>query len=103
VSAKRKLFWSFCCLLFIATISEQGFCAGLDCATLKAKIDDGLKAKGVPSYTLTVVPTSDSTTAGKVVGTCDGGAQKIVYDRSGSAKAAPAAPAPASSKPNPAK
>ena len=50
------------------------------CEELKAEIDAKLKAKGVKSYTLEIVPSSEEK-EGKVVGTCDGGAMKILYNR----------------------
>ena len=49
------------------------------CDELKAEIDAKIKAKGVQSYTLEVV--SGDAKDGKVVGSCDGGAKKIVYKR----------------------
>ena len=51
-----------------------------DCAELKGEIDAKLQAKGVKQYTLDVVPAADAGER-KVVGTCDGGKQKIVYAR----------------------
>ena len=50
------------------------------CDELKAEIDAKIKAKGVKTYTLAVVP-ADQTKDAKVVGTCDGGAKKIIYTR----------------------
>jgi hypothetical protein len=48
------------------------------CEALKSEIEAKLKAKGVKGYTLDIV--SDAR-EGKVVGSCDGGAKKIVYKR----------------------
>lgn len=96
----RKLFL-FCCS--VAMFTSAGFCVGLDCSTLKTKIEDGLKAKGVQGYSLTVVVKSDSSTPGKVVGTCDGGAQKILYDRAAASKPASQPPAAPAAKPPAAK
>lgn len=91
--------WMFLVVVFMLIAVQQGLC-GMPCSDLKAKIDDGLKAKGVQNYTLTVVPNADTTTAGKTVGSCDGGTQKIVYSREAAAAAAPDAgkPAPATPK-----
>ncbi|MBE0557068.1 MAG: DUF1161 domain-containing protein, partial [Proteobacteria bacterium] len=50
------------------------------CEELKSEIDAKLKAKGVKSYSLEIVP-NDQVKDGKVVGTCDGGTKKIVYKR----------------------
>ena len=78
-------------LLLVA--AAQGAFAAVACADLKAQIDDKLKAKNVVNYTLTVVP-SAAAADGTVVGTCDGGKNKIVYVR-GTAAATKATPAPA--------
>jgi len=50
------------------------------CEELKLEIDAKLKAKGVKSYSLEIVP-NEQVKDGKVVGTCDGGTKKIVYKR----------------------
>ena len=55
-----------------------------DCGELKNEIEGKIKANGVKSFTLDVVP-SDKVKEGdgKVVGSCDGGTQKIIYKRGG--------------------
>ena len=50
------------------------------CDELKSEIDAKLKAKGVKSYSLEIVP-NEQVKDQKVVGTCDGGTKKIVYKR----------------------
>ena len=50
------------------------------CDELKAEIDAKIKKNGVDKFTLDVVDT-EAQADGKVVGTCDGGAKKIVYKR----------------------
>lgn len=50
------------------------------CDELKSEIDAKIKSKGVKTYTLAIVP-ADQTKDAKVVGTCDGGAKKIIYTR----------------------
>jgi uncharacterized protein DUF1161 len=55
-----------------------------DCGELKAEIEGKIKANGVKMFTLDVVPTEKVKEGdGKVVGSCDGGTQKIVYKRGG--------------------
>lgn len=54
--------------------------AAKPCEELKAEIDAKIKANGVPSYTLEIVPNAD-VKDGKVVGSCNGGTAKIVYKR----------------------
>ena len=51
-----------------------------DCAELKGEIEAKIKKNGVDKFTLDIVD-ADKQAEGKVVGTCDGGAKKIVYKR----------------------
>ncbi len=51
-----------------------------DCAELKGEIEAKIKKNGVEKFTLDIVDAS-AQADGKVVGTCDGGAKKIVYKR----------------------
>lgn len=50
------------------------------CDELKAEIEAKLKAKGVAKYTLEIVAAGEAKD-GKEVGSCDGGAKKILYRR----------------------
>ena len=50
------------------------------CDELKAEIEAKIKAKGVKSYTVDIV-SADEAKDKTVVGSCDGGAKKIVYKR----------------------
>jgi outer membrane lipoprotein-sorting protein len=50
------------------------------CEELKAEIEAKLKSKGVEKYTLDIVP-ADAAKDAKIVGSCDGGAKRIVYKR----------------------
>ena len=59
-------------------ISSPAF-ARKDCSELKAEIEAKIKARGVKSFTLEVV--SGDVKDGNIVGSCDGGAKKIVYKR----------------------
>ncbi len=63
--------------------------AAKPCEELKAEIAKKLEAKGVQSYSLEIVA-KDKEAEGKVVGTCDGGAKKIVYQRTTTTPATPA-------------
>ncbi len=51
------------------------------CDELKNEIVVKFDAKGVQNYTLTAVKNDEVKAADKVVGSCDGGAMKIVYTR----------------------
>ena len=50
------------------------------CDELKAEIDAKIKKNGVAKFTLDIVD-ANAQADGKVVGTCDGGAKKIVYKK----------------------
>lgn len=50
------------------------------CEELKAEITAKIEANGVPAYQLEIIP-MDQQTDWKVVGTCDGQTNKIVYKR----------------------
>lgn len=56
------------------------------CDDLKMEIAMKLDAKGVKGYTLDIVE-KDKDAEGKIVGTCEGGAKKIVYSKTGAATA----------------
>ena len=62
-------------LAFAGTVS-----ASVTCEAVKAKIEAKLLGKGVKAYTLTIVPKDEASDL-RVVGTCDGGAKKILYKR----------------------
>jgi hypothetical protein len=73
--------------------------AGTPCDQVKAQIAKKIEAHGVKSYTLEAVAAADVKDR-KVVGVCEGGTRKIVYQRG--AAAAPATtekPAAAAAKP----
>jgi hypothetical protein len=52
----------------------------VDCATLKQSVEAKLTAHGVKKFKLDVIDKAQSAN-GKVVGTCDGGAHKIIYTK----------------------
>lgn len=90
----------------LASVVALPVFAGTPCDDVKAGIAKKLDGKGVKGYTLDVVAAADVKEQ-KVVGSCDGGAKKIVYARGAAkagkteakheAKAAEAAPAAAAS------
>ena len=52
------------------------------CEELKSEIEAKIKANGVQAFTLDIVPNEQVKEGeGKVVGTCDGSTQKVVYKR----------------------
>ncbi|HQZ45918.1 MAG TPA: DUF1161 domain-containing protein [Usitatibacteraceae bacterium] len=65
-----------CLLALVATPAL----AKKSCEELKGEIEEKLKAKGVKSWTIDIVA-KDEQKEGRIVGTCDGGARKLVYRR----------------------
>lgn len=69
---------SAACLLAAVAAPAQGI---KSCEELKAEIAAKLDANGVKIYTLEIVPAERAQAGQKVVGSCDGGKQRIVYRR----------------------
>jgi hypothetical protein len=67
-------------VLLVAAIAMSTSAFAKPCEELKTEIAAKLDAKHVSDYTLDVVP-ADQNGDGKVIGTCEGGAKKIVYSR----------------------
>jgi hypothetical protein len=70
---------------FVMVVTALLFCAPLfaqikPCEELKNEIDAKLKGKGVVNYTLETVP-ADQIKDQKVIGSCDGGKNKITYSK----------------------
>ena len=61
-------------------ISGSALAQRKDCDELKGEIEAKIKKNGVDKFSLDVVD-KDAQAEGKVVGTCDSGAKKIVYKR----------------------
>jgi hypothetical protein len=80
-------------VLSLATASAYAQ-AAKSCDDLKAEIAKKIEANGVKTYTLDVVSTDKAADAkGKVVGSCEGGAKKIVYSRGTTSAESTAKPA----------
>lgn len=66
----------------LALVPACGYAQGPKaCEDLKSEIAAKLDAKGVKGYSLEIVDKDKEVADGKVVGTCDGGTKKIVYNR----------------------
>lgn len=74
---KMILAGSVSLLAFSAFSASAG---SLSCEDLKTKIEKKVAGKGVKGYTLTVVGKA-ADTKNRVVGTCEAGSKKIVYER----------------------
>ena len=77
-------------LLFVSVPAHAQ--AAKPCEELKDEISKKLDAKGVKGYTLEIVA-KDKDAEGKIVGTCDGGTNKIIYNRTPAPAETPAKPA----------
>ncbi len=66
--------------------------AAKPCEELKAEIAKKVEANGVKSYSLEILLAEKAKdTEGKIVGSCEGGARKIVYTRTATPKPTAAA------------
>jgi Protein of unknown function (DUF1161) len=94
-----KLLASIGVLLFVSTSAHAQAPAPAQtakpCEELKDEITKKLDAKGVKGYTLDIVA-KDKDAEGKIVGTCDGGAKKILYNRTPASAEPPAKEPPKS-------
>ena len=61
-------------------MSGSAWAQSKSCDELKGEIDAKIKKNGVEKFSLDIVD-KDAQADGKVVGTCSGGAKKIVYKR----------------------
>jgi hypothetical protein len=66
--------------MLLALVASPALAQAKSCEELKSEIEAKIKSNGVKQFTLTIVEKA-ATEDGKVVGTCDGGAKKIVYKR----------------------
>jgi Protein of unknown function (DUF1161) len=72
--------YTFIITVLFAFLSNNAFGQKKSCEELKTEIAAKLDAKGVKNYTLNIVDANDVKDA-KVVGSCDGGAKRITYER----------------------
>lgn len=68
-------------VLLLMPVASAVLAAPKPCEKLKAEIETKIQAAGVPSYTLEIVANDEVKDQGLVVGSCDGGTRKIVYQR----------------------
>src|SRR5437879_9994322 len=88
-----KLLAAIGVLLFVSVLAHAQ--AAKPCEELKDEITKKLDAKGVKGYTLEIVA-KDKDAEGKIVGTCDGGTKKILYNRTPAPAETPAKEPPKS-------
>lgn len=68
-------------VLVTAAFTSAPADARKDCTELKSEIASRIDAKGVLAYTLNIVDADASVEGEQVVGSCNGGRQRIVYQR----------------------
>lgn len=91
--------WMIAAALWIASVAHAQSGA---CDTFKQKLAARIEAGGVHGYSLDITPASTPLPSGaKVIGTCDGGAYRLVYRRFGGSRDPVAAPTAAAAEPAP--
>lgn len=67
--------------LIISALTTSAFAAPKPCEELKAEIEAKIQAQNVSSYTLEVVSNEEVHDQNMVVGTCENGTRKIIYQK----------------------
>lgn len=62
-------------------LTTSALAAVKPCEELKAEIEAKIQARGVTSYTLEIVPNNEVKDQNMVVGSCEGGSKKIIYQK----------------------
>lgn len=70
-------------VLLLGLLSGAVLAAPKPCEELKQEIEVKIQAAGVTSYTLEIVPNDEVHDPSMVVGSCDGGSKKIIYQKNG--------------------
>jgi hypothetical protein len=84
---KMKIWLGVAAVLVVPACS---YAQAKSCEELKTEIAAKLDAKGVKGYSLDIVAKDADAGDGKVVGTCEAGAKKIVYKKGVAGAEAPA-------------
>lgn len=69
--------------LALMLLAGGALAAPKPCEELKQEIEVKIQANNVPSYTLEIVTNDEVKDQSMVVGSCDGGTKKIIYQRNG--------------------
>jgi hypothetical protein len=67
--------------LLLSLTATPLLAAPLPCEQLKEEIEQKIQSAGVASYTLEIVANADASDPNMVVGSCDNGTRKIVYQK----------------------
>jgi len=73
----------FALAVICGVLATSAFEAPKDCEELKQEIEIRIQAKAVPSYTLEIVSKEEAKKhdIAMIVGTCDNGTKKIIYQK----------------------
>ncbi|WP_426203722.1 DUF1161 domain-containing protein [Pseudomonas sp. TWP3-1] len=76
----------FALAVICGVLATSAFAAPKDCEELRKEIEVKIQARAVPSYTLEIVSREEAAKhdIAMVVGTCDYGRKKIIYQRNDS-------------------
>ena len=69
----------------VACGAAAGHAQGTSCEDIRAQVDAKVRASGVSDFSLSILD-ADAPSSGRVVGSCELGTKKIVYERSASAQ-----------------
>ncbi|WP_110951736.1 DUF1161 domain-containing protein [Pseudomonas bohemica] len=67
--------------LILSALTTSVFAAPKPCEELKAEIEAKIQAQNVSSYTLEIVGNDEAQDPNMIVGTCDNGTKKIIYQK----------------------
>ncbi|WP_207884826.1 DUF1161 domain-containing protein [Pseudomonas sp. 30_B] len=76
--------WAVATSVALLLATPASWAATKPCEELKAEIETKIQAAGVTSYTLEIVDKSEVKDPNMVVGTCDGGKRRIIYQKNDS-------------------
>lgn len=68
-------------MLALGLVGSNAWAAPKSCEALKQEIEVKIQAAGVASYTLEIVPNEEVEDDSMVIGTCDNGSHKVIYQR----------------------
>lgn len=67
----------------LGLLAGAALAAPKPCEELKREIEVKIQAAGVTRYTLEIVPNDEVHDPSMVVGSCDGGTKKVIYQNNG--------------------
>ncbi|MGE8066864.1 DUF1161 domain-containing protein [Pseudomonas sp. NPDC089569] len=71
----------FALMVIGCALATSALAAPKPCEELKAEIEAKIQARGVSSYTLEIVTNEEVHDKNMVVGSCEGGTKKIIYQK----------------------